>query len=89
MQHATYTPTRVNLFQRNVSTDMCLTGARKHSSQLIWSAKLLDGEILKSKYILNKDGCKARLYMDPFNLNQWATKDEYKQQELDSDKWVT
>ena len=27
---------------------------------------------------------RQRLYMDPFNLNQWATKDEYKQQELDS-----
>lgn len=27
---------------------------------------------------------RQRMYMDPFNLNQWATKDEYKQQELDS-----
>jgi hypothetical protein len=35
-------------------------------------------------YIKTKMAARQRLYMHPFNLNQWATKDEYKQQELDS-----
>ena len=35
-------------------------------------------------HIKTKMAARQRLYMDPFNLNQWATKDEYKQQELHS-----
>jgi len=33
-------------------------------------------------HIITKMAARQRLYMDPRNLNQWATKDEYKQEEL-------
>jgi len=35
-------------------------------------------------HIKTKMAGRQRLYMDPFNLNQWAIKGDYKQQELDS-----
>ena len=38
----------------------------------------------KQMHIKRKMAASQRMHMDPFNLNQWTTKDEYKQQELDS-----